>query len=140
MYLRAKGMPESTSTFSVEAAGKAYNQTNEFVYLAGNVNHNADLSIEACRRMRNAGCSFGKYTLGLYDRQSAPLELKSQHATSRGTPDNAVRLRHVEPVRVPLRHAAPSRRQVHDSLHRLAETQSRRLHDFLSGHACQDGK
>ena len=31
--LRAKGMPESTATFSVEAAGQVYNQTNEFVYL-----------------------------------------------------------------------------------------------------------
>ena len=41
-------------TFSVEAAGQVYNQTNEFVYLGGNVNHNADLSIEADRRIRNA--------------------------------------------------------------------------------------
>ena len=37
--LRAKGMPKSTATFSVEAAGQVYNQTNEFVYLGGNVNH-----------------------------------------------------------------------------------------------------
>ena len=29
--LRAKGMPESTAIFSVEAAGQVYNQTNEFV-------------------------------------------------------------------------------------------------------------
>ena len=42
MCLRAKGMPESTATFSVEAAGQVYNQTNEFAYLGGNVNHNAD--------------------------------------------------------------------------------------------------
>ena len=46
MCLRAKEMPESTATFSVEAAGQVYNQTNEFVYLGGNVNHNANLSIE----------------------------------------------------------------------------------------------
>ena len=76
MCLRAKGMPESTATFSVEAAGQVYNQTNEFVYLGGNVNHNADLSIEVNRRRRNAWCSFRKYTLELYDRPSAPLELK----------------------------------------------------------------
>ena len=76
MSLRAKGRPESTATFSVEAADKVYNQTNAFVYLGENVNHNADLSIEVCRRMRNAWCSFRKYTLGLYDRPSAPLELK----------------------------------------------------------------
>ena len=74
--LRAKGMPESTAIFSVEAVGKVYNQTNEFVYLGGNVNHNADLSIEVDRRVRNAWCSFRKYPLELYDRPSAPLLLK----------------------------------------------------------------
>ena len=74
--LRAEGMPESTTTFSVEAAGQVYNQTNEFLYLGGNVNHNADLSIEVDRRIRNAWCSFRKYTLELYDPPSAPLELK----------------------------------------------------------------
>ena len=52
--LRTKGMPESTATFSKEAADQVYNQTNEFVYLGGNVNHNADLSIEVNRRIRNA--------------------------------------------------------------------------------------
>ena len=51
------------------------------------------------------------------------------------TRDNAVRLRHVESVRVPLRHVAPSTPQVLDSLHRLAKEQSRRPTDFLSGHA-----
>ena len=76
MCLRAKGMPEPTATFSVEAAGRVYNQTNEFVYLGGNVSHNADLSIEVDRRIRKAWCSFRKYTLELYDRPSAPLELK----------------------------------------------------------------
>ena len=75
MFTR-EGVPESTATFSVEAAGQVYNQTNEFVYLGGNVNHNADLSIDADRRVRNAWCSFQKYTLELYDRPSDPLELK----------------------------------------------------------------
>ena len=76
MCLRAKEIPESTATFSVEVAGQVYNQTNEFVYLAGNVNQNANLSIEVDRRVRNAWGSFRKYTLELYDRPSAPLELK----------------------------------------------------------------
>ena len=31
MCLRTKGIPESTTPFSVEAAGQVYNQTNEFV-------------------------------------------------------------------------------------------------------------
>ena len=78
MCLRAKGMPESTAIFSVEAAGQVYNQTNEFVYLGKNVNHNADLSIEVDGRIRNAWCSFRKCTLELYDRPSAPLELKTR--------------------------------------------------------------
>ena len=66
---------------------------------------------------------------------------QNSDAKSRGTRDNAVRLRHVEPARVPLRHAAPSLPQVLDSLHRLAKAQSRRPPDFLlSGHASQDGK
>ena len=69
-------MLESTAIFSVEAAGQMYNQTNEFVYLGGNVHHNADLSIEVDRRIRNVWCSFRKYTLERYDRPSAPLELK----------------------------------------------------------------
>ena len=76
IYLRAKRMPESTAIFSVEAAGQVYNQTNEFVYLGGNVNHNAGLSIEVDQRIRNAWCSFREYTLELDDRPSAHLELK----------------------------------------------------------------
>ena len=51
MCLRTQGMPEPTTIFSVEAAGQMFIQTNEFVYLGGNVNHNADLSIEVDRRM-----------------------------------------------------------------------------------------
>ena len=76
MCLREKRMLESTTIFSVEAAGQVYNHTNEFVYLEGNVNHNADLPIEVDRRIRCAWRSFRKYTLELYDRPSAPLELK----------------------------------------------------------------
>ena len=78
MYLCTKGMPESTATFSVEAAGQVHNQTNEFVYLGGNVNQNTGLSIEVNWRIRNALSSFRKYTLDLYDRPSAPLELKTR--------------------------------------------------------------
>ena len=69
-------MPESTATFSVEAVGHVYNQTNEFVYLGGNVNHDADLSIEVDRCIRNAWCSFRKYNSELYNRPCASLELK----------------------------------------------------------------
>ena len=102
MCLRAKGMPKSTATFSVEAAGQVYNQTNEFVCLGGNANHNADLSIEVDRRTRNAWCNFRKHTLELYDRPSAPLELKirilSCTAASRGACARATTTRCAEPT------------------------------------------
>ena len=65
----------------------------------------------------------------LHPRTVRPTECfpraQNQDAKSRGTRDNAVRLRHVEPARVSLRHAAPSPPQVLDSLHRLAKAQSR---------------
>ena len=70
MCLRAKGILNSTTLFSVEAVGQVYNQTNKFVYLGGNMNHDARLSIEIDRRILNT-------LLELYDRPSAPLELKS---------------------------------------------------------------
>ena len=76
MWLRTKRMPESTAIFSVEAAGQVYNRTNELVHLGGNVNHNADLSIEVNRSIRNVWCGFPKYTLELYGRPSFPLEIK----------------------------------------------------------------
>ena len=80
----------------------------------------------------------------VHPRTVRPIErsprAQNPDAKSRGTRDNAVRLRQVEPARVPLQHAAPSPPQVLDSLHRLAKAQSRRPTDFLIGHACQDGK
>ena len=52
-------------------------QPDERVYiLGGNVNHNADPSIEVDRRIRSVWCSFPKCTLELYDRPSASLELQ----------------------------------------------------------------
>ena len=77
MCFRAKGMPESTATFSVEAAGQGYNQTNEFVYLGGNVNHNIDLSIEVDRRIRNELCSFRKTPLNCRTDRALPSSSKS---------------------------------------------------------------
>ena len=74
-------MPESTATFihrhiQRRAAGQEYNQTNEFVYLGGIVNHNVDLSIEVDRRIRNAWCSFWKHVLEILNRPNTPLGLK----------------------------------------------------------------
>ena len=140
MCLRAKGMPESTAIFSVEAAGQVYSQANEFVYLGGNVNHNADLSIEVDRRIRSARCSFRKYTLELYNRPSAPLELKIRMPRAEILETMLYGCATMEPARVPLRHAALSPPLVLDLLHRLAKAQSHRSPDFLAGHACQNGE
>ena len=49
-------------------------------------------------------------------------QAQNPDAKSRGTRDNAIRLRHLEPARMPLRHAAPSPPQVLYSLHRSAKT------------------
>ena len=76
MCLRTRGIPDAATTFSVEVAGQVYKQAHDFVYLGWDVNHDADLLIEVNRRIRNAWCSFRKYSLELYDRPSASLELK----------------------------------------------------------------
>ena len=101
-----------------------YNQPNEFVYLGGNVNHNADLSVEVDRRIRNAWCSFRKYTLELFHRPSAPLKLKIRMLTVEVLETMLYGCVTWSP-RVPLRHAAPNAPQVLDSLRRLAKAQSR---------------
>ena len=108
---------EPTAIFSVETAG----QTNEYVYLGGTVDHNDDLSIEVDRRIRNAWVQLPE----VHPRTVRPAECspraQNPDAKSQGTRDNAVRLCHVEPARVSLRHAAPSPPHVFDSLHRLAK-------------------
>ena len=81
-----------------------YNQTNEFVYLEGNVNH-------ICRpahtqRMVQLPEVYPR-TVRVRPTERSP-RAQNPDAKSRGTRDNAVRLRDVEPARVPLRHAAPS--------------------------------
>ena len=74
--LTASEMPVTTAIFNVEADGQVYNQTNEFVHLGGEVNHNADLFVEVDRRRRNAWCRLRNCTLELYDQPSAVVELK----------------------------------------------------------------
>ena len=77
-----KGRHKGTS---MDVTGRKYSSADQDTrrrlntagYIIGrSVNHNADLSNEVDRRVRNARCSFRKYTLELYDRPSAPLELK----------------------------------------------------------------
>ena len=76
MCLRAKGMPESAAIISVEAAGQVYNQRNEFVTSGGMSTKMPTCPSSSNGVVRNAWCSFRKYTLELYNGPSAPLELK----------------------------------------------------------------
>ena len=134
MCLRAKGMVESTATFSVEAAGQMYNQTNEFVYLGGNVNQNTDLSFEVDRRVRNAWCSFQNYTLEQYNRPSAPLELKLWMLRAKVL--DTILYSCVTWSPRACYYDTPCRA---DSLHQLMREQSHGPPDFLFGHASHDG-
>ena len=63
---------------------------------------NDDLSIEVDRRIRNARCSFRKYTFKLYDRPSASLEPRYSRpcctAASRGARARATTTRCAEPT------------------------------------------
>ena len=76
--LLAKGMPESTATFSVEAAGQVCSHTHEFVYTSGG----RPATMQTCpSRSTGAYATHGAAsgsTLELYDRPCAPLELKIQ--------------------------------------------------------------
>ena len=120
MCLRAKGMPDSTSTFSVEAAGQVYNQTNEFVYLGETSTTTPTCPSRSTGAYVTHGAASGSTPSNCTTDRALP-RAQNPDAKSRGTRDNAVRLRHVELERVPLRHAALSPPQVLDSLHRLAK-------------------
>ena len=89
MCLRAKGMPESTAIFSVEAAGQVYNQTNEFV-----------TAMPTCPSRSTAAYARMAQLPKVHPRAARPTERSARaqnpDAKSRGTRDNAVRLRHVE--------------------------------------------
>ena len=74
MCLRTKGMSESTAIFSVEVAGRVYNQINELVYLWV-----MSTTMPTCPS-RSTGpyathVAASVSTPELYDRPSAPLEL-----------------------------------------------------------------
>ena len=127
-------MPESTATFSVEAAGQVYTSIPRWKRQPQCRPVHRDRPVHTQRKVQLPE---------VHPRTIRPTErsprAQNPYAKSRGTRDNAVRLRHVEPARVTHQHAAPSPPQVLDSLHRLAKAQSRRPPDFRSGHANEGG-
>ena len=92
--LRAKGMPESTATFSVEAAGQ--------VYTSGETSTTTPTDPS---RPTGAYATHGALP-EVHPRTLRPTErsprARNPDVKSRGTRDDTVRLRHVEPARVSL--------------------------------------
>ena len=102
MCLRTKGMPKPTATFRVETAGQVYSQTNKFVYVGRNVN-------PKCRLVHRGRPAHTQRMVQLPEAHpqtlrptERPPRGQNPDAKSRGTRDKAVRLRHMEPARVPL--------------------------------------
>ena len=141
MCLRTEGMSESTATFSVEAAGQVYNQTNEFALPRGE----CQAQCRPVHRGRPAHTQRMVQLPEVHPRtcttdRALPSSSKSVCQEPRYSRQCCTAASRGARARVPLRHAAPSPPQVPDSLHRLATVQSRRPPDFLSGHAYEDGK
>ena len=99
--LSTKGMPEALTTFSVEAAGNVYNETNEFAYLGRTSTTTPTCSPRLTGAHVTHGADSGVHPLSIRPTERSPRAQNSD-AKSRGTPDNVVRLRHMEPARVPL--------------------------------------
>ena len=101
MCLRAKRMPESIATSSVEVAGQVYNQTNEFIYLG-----ERKPQFRPVHRGRPAHTQRMVQLPEVHRRTVRPTErsprAQNPDAKSLGTRDNAIRLSHVEPGRLPL--------------------------------------
>ena len=119
--LRTKRMPESIAIFNVEEAGQVYSQVKEFVYLGESINDNANLSIASRSAHTQRIGQLPEGNLGTVRLAERSPRAQNPNAKSQGTRVNAVRLRHVEPARVPLRQATPRPPQVPDSLHGLAK-------------------
>lgn len=73
MCLRARGMPDAAATFSIEVARQVYKQVRDYIYLDGDANHDADLSADVYRHIRDAWWRSRKNTLELYADGELPL-------------------------------------------------------------------
>ena len=75
--LQTKGMSEETTISNVEGAGQMYNQTNEFVYLGEpQPQHHRCVHRGRPAHTQRVVQLLEVHHLELYDRRSAPLELK----------------------------------------------------------------
>ena len=134
MCLETKG--GGKASFTINAAGRVYKQTIEFVYSGGAITSDRDLNIEITRRLQRAWACFQGYKMEIYDRPGVRLWLK-------------VRLLKAEVVETllygcmtwsPKKPDYDRLRRVHHSmlLRCLAETEGRRPHPIVRRRACQD--
>ena len=107
MCLRAKGMPESTATFNLDSGPGV--QPDERIYIPRGKRQ------PKCRpghRGRSARTQRMVQLPNVHPRTVRPTERSPRahnpDAKSRGTRDNAVRLRHEEPTCAPLRRGEPT--------------------------------
>ena len=85
MLLRTLLQTSLAAPLVIEAAGQAYGQTNQFLYLGGVIHESADLSFEIERRMRLiCGHASNGSARSWYDRTTAPLSLKVRMLKGRG--------------------------------------------------------
>ena len=74
--MRTPNQEIPTSPLVVEAAGKRYVQTMEFLYLGGLVDARADIMPEMKRRIRLAWACYNRFKRELYNMEDAPFTLK----------------------------------------------------------------
>lgn len=69
---------ESKGCGMVTKSGHGYKLAHDFIHLRMDADNVGDKSIEVDRRIRETWCSFGMYSLQLYDRLSSHLELNTR--------------------------------------------------------------
>ena len=77
MLFRTPHQESHQEPYVVEAADQSYKQTNQFTYLGGVVDENANITPEIERRIRFSWACFKRYSRQLYDRPTAHCSSKS---------------------------------------------------------------
>ena len=81
MFLKTPDQPTLAPPLVIEAAGQRCKLTARFLYLGGFIHEHADLSLEIDRLMR---ACYKRFIPKLYDRTTAPLNLKVRMPEGRG--------------------------------------------------------
>ena len=76
MLLPTPDQVPCTSPLVIEAAGRRYRQTTQFLYLGGLIDASADIMPEIERRVRLAWACYSRFKRELYDMGAAPFALK----------------------------------------------------------------